>query len=606
MVCGVHLGILLVFFLQAKHVHCLWATEAQSSQRQNGNGYVGFSQQDSELERLGASNPQNRLRQASVSPGLTQKSSLGTQPAGSSVYSQGYSSSSYSQTLSRPSQSGFSSVRLVQSSSVSVPKLREPTSKQVNAPKRRFVGLSTAIASGSSVSKYDKEKSDHTDSSKKTTWPVQRTPTTSKYLSSSSASSQSPSSKSSSKLAHHQSATHGTASVKSAYGQKDYFLNQKSSSLFSPRAVSPQRHAVRMQTSATAPARRVSIHRTSKIPRPSTLYSTKKETISSNRYNTPSSHLTQSQSLSFRNQNAPNGVQPRSFQNPSHQRLGYTSTEQNPSSVSSYQKPSWKSRSPTPSDNNPADSRDSGSVRYAPTRTYNIPEQFGGYAIRRLRNPDEQETSAMKPQQTNRVSSAHSVSYRPQVPSFVESGQTYTAPSAQDVSYKQQFQSVNKPAWDSAATSAHHASYKPQVQNIRKPQQTQTAPLAQTVSYKPQFQSVRKPEQTHAASVAHTVSYKPQVYNERKPQTVQMASSARIVSYKPQQSYSAPSARTVLYKPRVENMKLEQTYAAPSAEQTVSHKPQAPRKPQQPQTGPLVSAKSYEQQEARWSRIKSP
>ncbi|XP_029299261.1 protein FAM186A-like isoform X13 [Cottoperca gobio] len=111
MACGVHLGIFLLCFIQAEHVRCLWASQAQ---KQNDNTYVGFSQQ----QRGFGHYPQNQVRQAS--PSSARSSSLSAQSA----------------------VIGGSSRRL----------------NQVNAqksPTGHIFGLSSSIVSGSSMSKYD-------------------------------------------------------------------------------------------------------------------------------------------------------------------------------------------------------------------------------------------------------------------------------------------------------------------------------------------------------------------------------------------------------------------------------------------------------------------
>ncbi|XP_034082338.1 serine/arginine repetitive matrix protein 5-like isoform X2 [Gymnodraco acuticeps] len=133
MTCGVHLGIFLIVLVQAEHVRCLWASQAQSK---NNNTYVGFRQNNREA---GVNYLQNRRRQA-LSRNLNIPSAVGGR------FSWGPSTGGYTQTVSQPTKSGLAKVRLVQGSSVSKPNLNR-------VPKQRFHGLSSAIAGSDSLSK---------------------------------------------------------------------------------------------------------------------------------------------------------------------------------------------------------------------------------------------------------------------------------------------------------------------------------------------------------------------------------------------------------------------------------------------------------------------
>ncbi|TMS18125.1 hypothetical protein E3U43_010451 [Larimichthys crocea] len=473
--CGVHLGILLMCLVQAEHVRCLWAAEAQSSQRQSGNRYVGFSQQDSGLKRFGGRYPQNQLRQA-------QSSSFNTDTAVSSSHSQGLSNRGYTQTLSQPAQSGHPSVKLVQSSLLSKPNSRPVKAQEV--PKRKFTGLSTAIASGGSVSQYNKKQSDLTDISKKSTWPIlQGTPRARKYPSSSSASVQIPSSES--KLASHQVAQKvpSAAETQAYYGQRA--SPRKSSSLFNPVSPEQQKSPVQVKTSATARARKVSLSRGAKASKPSRFSSPQNERIRNNPSQTEAGNpygsklfpVTGKESYkptsTSEQQNSRLGFQPRSLQRLS-SKPSYTSTEQISSSTSSFQA-SWNSRSSA--QGVPGNLLSSGSSqagapakKFAPTRTHNIPQRFGGFSIRRLKEPaDEKQVSIRKPQQTYTAPSQQSLNVRkPQ--------QTYTAPSQPSLNVRKPQQTYTAPSQQSL--------------NVRKPQQTYTAPSQQSVSLQPQAQSV--------------------------------------------------------------------------------------------------------------------
>lgn len=471
MACGVHLGILLICLVQAEHVCCWWAAQAQSSQRQNSNRYVGLSQQESG-QRLGSSNPQNELRPASA-----QSSSFNTEPAVISGYSQGLSSQGYTNTLSQPHHSGSSTVKLVKTRSRSKPIWQVSKLNRMNAqtvPKKQSFGLSTAIASGTSVSKYS-QKSNALDVSKKRS--QQGTLHATKYVSSSSASVQSPSRGSTSAL-HSAAQRAPAAAAPTNYGQRAH-TPVKSSSLFSPGAPGQQKTSIRMQTSASAPARRVTSHRSLQAYKPSGFSYPKNERIVSNPSQTGAGNRyysnqfpvtggssqgnfkqTSSQSLPASNKhNAGFNFQPRSStsQTSSNNPI-FTSTQQIPRGTSSL-KSSWSSRNQAQGAYNlPASgstSAGTSGVRYAPTRIYDIPEQYGGFAIRRLKDPvDKKEVISNKPKQTYRPSTQQSSPQKPQVQTVRQQSkwqpQTYSAPqqtytvSSRQVSYEPQVQSVHQ------------------------------------------------------------------------------------------------------------------------------------------------------------------
>ncbi|XP_068432270.1 uncharacterized protein [Clinocottus analis] len=357
MACGVHLGILLICLVQAEHVHCLWASQAR---RQDGNTNVGFSQQGS---GFGGSNLQNRLRQASGSPGSAQSSRLITDFVGSG-YSRRLPSSGPTQTLSPAAKSGYASVGFVQSRSESKPNWRTTKSKPENQQKmpKKF-SLSASIAGGSSLSKYNP-----TPISKKRTWPVQQgAPSTSNYRSSGSESLQSPR-EIYSKPASGQSAAR-KASVNSetpAYtGLQGSSNPMKSSSPSSKGAAATRRIPVRTKTSASGAARRVSTRR-------------------------PSAASKRSQTESW--------------------------------------KPYSSNLVPVNALNVPASrtsSVGSSGQGFAPSGTHQIPQRFGGAAIRRLRKPaDKKEVSVRKSQQPS--------SYvAPQRQSSLQQPSSYVAPQRQ-------------------------------------------------------------------------------------------------------------------------------------------------------------------------------
>lgn len=409
---------------------------AESSQAQSGKRYVGFSQQDSGLRRqlsAGSSYPQNQLRHALAQSSSFNRDIAESSSSSSSSYGQRLSKSGYTQALSQPAQSA--SVRMVKSNLLlnrnwQGKDLNKMKAKDV--PKRTFFGLSAAIASGSSVSKYKKTQNDLPDVSEGGTWQVQQeTPHASKYPSSGFASTHNPSSKS--KLASPWSAAQfaprAAAETPTIYGQRGH-TPMRSSSLFG--ADDP----VRMQTSASSPARRVTSHQASRSPA-----SQSKQSFVNGGYREgykpPGTSSMISARMSYGGSvpvsGKHNAYEHSRLQKPTSDRLHYTSTAQIPSNTGSYQA-SWSSNNAAqgahgiPSSGN-SPSGTSGQ-RFAPTRTYNIPPRFGGFAIRRLRTPDDQkEEGDRKPQQT-----------------FTTPQQTYAAPSRQSEFSEQQVQSVHPKA----------------------------------------------------------------------------------------------------------------------------------------------------------------
>lgn len=301
--------------------------------------------------------------------------------------------------------------------------------KAKDVPKKRFFGLSAAIASGSSVSKYKKKQNDLTDVSGRGTWPVQQgTLHASKYPTSGFASIHDPSSKS--KLASPWSAAQfaprAAAETPAIYGQGGH-TPMRSSSLFS--ADDP----VQMQTSASSPARRVTSRQAFHSP------ASQRQQFNTNGghregYKPPSTSSMTSAHGSYGGSvpvsSTQNAYENSRLQKPMSHRLHHTSSAQIPSNTGSYQA-SWNSNNAAqgahgiPSSGN-GHSETSGQ-RFAPTRIYDIPHRFGGFAIRRLQTPDDQEEESIrKPQQTY----------------MSPSQQTYTAPS-QSESSRQQVQSVH-------------------------------------------------------------------------------------------------------------------------------------------------------------------
>ncbi|XP_034082308.1 DNA-directed RNA polymerase II subunit RPB1-like isoform X2 [Gymnodraco acuticeps] len=292
MTCGVHLGIFLIVLVQAEHVRCLWASQAQSK---NNNTYVGFRQNNREA---GVNYLQNRLRQA-------QSRNLNIPSAVGNRFSWGPSTGGYTQTVSQPAKSGLAKVRLVQGSSVSKPNLNR-------VPKQRFHGLSSAIVGSGSLSK----------SSNKDT--------------------------------------------------------QKSSSLFGAGAPEPNQTPARTKTSSSVRAKLVS--KTDKPSRPSApknpsqtevVNPYKSKLFSGNAGNARGSYKATSMASSYG-----------------------TSLESNVGNG-----PIFKPHSYSTSYGSKSSREGTSGKKLAPTKTHIIPDQFGGYAIRRLKAPGQEKVSVRKPQQ---------------------------------------------------------------------------------------------------------------------------------------------------------------------------------------------------------------
>ncbi|KAM9737442.1 uncharacterized protein ACNS7B_013145 [Menidia menidia] len=146
MACGLGLGILLVL-VQAEHVRCLWAPEAQGSL--TDNKYAGFSQQVGRLRQLGRVSPQSQVRQVFVSPRSLQSIRQTTATTAQRGPRQGLPTSSYAGTVSQTAQSP----RPLPSHLVSKPNRQSVYSNRVSAPTvaKKSFGLSTAIASGATA-----------------------------------------------------------------------------------------------------------------------------------------------------------------------------------------------------------------------------------------------------------------------------------------------------------------------------------------------------------------------------------------------------------------------------------------------------------------------
>ncbi|XP_028256048.1 uncharacterized protein LOC114432318 [Parambassis ranga] len=311
MACGLCLGIVLICLVQAEHVCCLWARDAQSSQIQNGNAYVGFSQQDG---RYGGTYPQNEFRQA-----LDQSLSVGNAANGGYYPTKMYS---------RPHQS---SVKIAHSNPLSNHNWR--ITKFISGSQRKpFPGLFSDLASGSSLIKCNG-----------VTHVMQGTPSSTKYLLSS---VQSP----------FREGFHSNQHVAPKPPTADapaYYSQTGSSRLFSQIGPPvPDRPPAQMQTSASAPARRVSTHHASE-PSTRTTY-----TLTDAR----KPHI----STLF-----PSFIPANSNHQTPRTRYSAQGTHHFPASVRI--------------------AAGTSSQMFAPTQIYRIPQRFGGYDIRRLKEPAVQQ-----------------------------------------------------------------------------------------------------------------------------------------------------------------------------------------------------------------------
>lgn len=292
----------------------------------------------------------------------------------SSSHSRGLPRSGYAQAYSQPARSGPTPVRLVQSSSLSRPNWRGTKFNQETPQKvSTQFGLPTAIASGSSVAGQKQAG--------KRNWPVQQgTPRASKYLPS--------------KLASHQSAAQAASS---AAGMPT--SNGRRGSSLAASSLSNADAPVKSKTSAVAPAKRVS-SRSSLLSRFRSPQSTQFHVSTGYNPSTSSGFLNHGSHGQSRQQNA-------NFQ-PASEGLRYTSNVNAHSAA-------WNSGNAGQGTwNLPASEKG----HFAPTRTHNIPQLFGGSVIRRLKTAaDQAEASMKKPQQTYAAPSRQSESLKPRMQS---------------------------------------------------------------------------------------------------------------------------------------------------------------------------------------------
>lgn len=394
------------------------AAQLFGAQSQDDRRHVGFSQQESGQAHLGGGYPQSQFRQASAA---VAGSAPSKSPNTHTVYSQRLPSSRYRQA--NAAQSNSAPVRLAQSSLVNPG--RWANSYQVYAQKKLPISLSTAIASSSSVSKYKQGSITGVADKRKVvfnevkTQPVEQgTQRTGQYLSGSTSSVKSPFKGSyfftptsqqklpGSRLAAKSPSYQQGAAMLAQGAQRGSTAVDVRSQLFSGGGQKPLQPPIQMRTSATARGRKVPLRRATGKPSPSVysqseratkgLHQSKLFTANTGNYKPTDNSNALSNQLSY--------SQSRRLRDPSDQRVSYMSMNQKLTPRSG--KTTWAGTNQNNVARNlPAFShvhRQSGGtsgLRYAPTKTYMIPQRFGGFPIRRLKWPRD-EVSIRRPQLT--------------------------------------------------------------------------------------------------------------------------------------------------------------------------------------------------------------
>lgn len=354
-------------------------------------------QQDHSVQRLGGSYPQNQFRQASLSTGSAQNRSFDTQTVANSGFSQRFSSSGFTQTVSQPA---LYDVAFWQQANVQ--KKSEP----------RFLHRHTPISSGSSISVYNKRQNGLSNGGQ-STWTVQR----GTQRPSNGASVHSPSREK-------YSFTSSQSTAQKPYGSAAKTPGCNVQKSLPSRADAP----TMMQTVSCSLGRRVHSHRHSgafnpfrsrKTPNQQQLYQSQLSAVNGGNaqgsYKPPSNmapnHVSYNQlhlELPYR-QNAlsfePYGLQFPIIQD----RLSSSFTGMG------YGQASWNNKNPAQVAYNLVSegSRVDASAQHsAPVSTHVIPQVFGGQVIRRLKRPSPQRVSVLKPQRTYKTPPLLPVSYR--------------------------------------------------------------------------------------------------------------------------------------------------------------------------------------------------
>lgn len=353
------------------------------------------------LSRLHDNDPQNKFRQASISPRSAQSSSFNPTPVLGSAYDQGYSKTNQMQTVSQPPRGGHS-VRYLQSSMLFKHNgaTAAPTEVKLSPKvhKKPFPGLSTGVASASSVAKYNSNQDSFVHVRPRN--QQQGTRRSGQYPSSSAASVRSPS--------REVSASHQSAALRPPTTAATRTLPTRVRGSQVPSAPSSKFFR---GTSATVRARRVSSPGTSasKPSRFSPAQNGRSRNEPSQRYRssffpvvegaakgsykrTPGAAYPQTPAFG-----------PRSFQEPTTQ-----SFYQRPSHAAAPQNQNqWNNR--------PRQSGGSSLTGRVPTKILSIPQSFGGSPIRRLKKTAEPKVAGVqKPQQKQTEPSQQTAPYNPQ------------------------------------------------------------------------------------------------------------------------------------------------------------------------------------------------
>lgn len=352
----------------------------KGSQIQNGNTYVHSS--------LGSRHPQDEFRQAHV------VQSHPTDAEADGTFNQGLPNRQYPHTASGFSHSSYPPFQYFKSS-LANPKRRIVDSSKGNAPQKQAFSLSSSIAGGTSVSKHDSSDK-HTGIGR--TWPYQQgTRRTSQYASGKS-DFQSPSR--SSYLFPSGSNQPLAWKPHSAAKPQQEPSSDMGVQFTGPSGgvLNPLEKFVQKPTSAFARGRRVNQKVGSRKP-----WSLPFSQISKTPYNPvagtlhehyeqpfpPQFALHQPHQVSAYNQNPPLG-------------LPHTGTASVPVLVKNYDSTSG---------------RLGPGQRLAPTKTHNIPSQFGGYAIKRLTDEESDEpVTTPRPVQSYTFPPRQTESFTPRQP----------------------------------------------------------------------------------------------------------------------------------------------------------------------------------------------
>ncbi|XP_063754723.1 uncharacterized protein LOC134874593 isoform X2 [Eleginops maclovinus] len=154
--------------------------------------------------------------------------------------------------------------------------------------------------------------------------------------------------------------------------------------------------------------------------------------------------------------------------------------------------PVFQPRSYSRSYNSKSSGKGPSGKKFALTKTHSIPDKFGGYAIRRLKDPDQEKVSVRKPQQAYVAPQRQASNPAYVAPQQQASNPTYVAPQWQ--ASNQNYETPNKayvaPQWQ-ATNQAYETPNKAHVAPQRQAApQAYTSP--QAAPFKSQVQSAHK------------------------------------------------------------------------------------------------------------------